>query len=222
MTTLPIRRALIVVDVQNDFCEGGSLAVTGGAAVAAAITEHLRGQRDRYDLVIGSLDFHMANSTNGGHIALPPAEPDYLDTWPVHCIGGTFGAEPHPALDTSLIDMWVRKGQGVPAYSAFEGRDDQAHSLGRILVDQFINEITVVGIATDYCVRATVNSARGNGIPTTLDLDLVAAVHPENVEQVIRELGAHGASFTGGWPSEEDQMDPAELRAIRKSQMETR
>ena len=208
MTRTRTHRALIVVDVQNDFCEGGSLAVDGGAAVAAAITEHLRHERDRYDLVIGSLDDHRPGSTNSGHIALPPAQPDYIDTWPAHCIQGTWGAQPHPNLDTTLIDLWVKKGQGVPAYSAFEARDDGSHSLNRVLVDRDIREITVVGLATDYCVQATCHDARTNVIPTLLDLDLTAAVHPDNLQDCIDQLTRNGVVLTGATPATTPQEIP--------------
>lgn len=189
------RTGLIVVDVQNDFCEGGSLAVTGGAAAAAAITEFIRANRDKYTVIVGSLDDHLPDSTNSGHIALPPAQPDYIDTWPAHCIQGTPGADPHPNLDTSLIDVWVKKGQGVPAYSAFEGHDTGQHNLNRVLVDRGVEAVEVVGIATDYCVKATARAARSYGFPTLFRLGLTAAVNPDNVPAVVDELTAAGVQF---------------------------
>src|SRR4051794_31984139 len=104
-------RALLVIDVQNDFTEGGALGVAGGAAVAEGISGYLAGSTDVYDVVIASRDWHDGEGDNGGHFATT-APPDFVDTWPPHCVAGTAGAEYHPALDTSLIDVHVRKGQG--------------------------------------------------------------------------------------------------------------
>jgi len=192
------RTALIVVDVQNDFCEGGSLAVAGGANVARRITEYVEANRDRYDLVVGSFDWHDPDSANGGHIALPPAQPDYLDSWPPHCIAGTPGAARHPALGVRF-DAEVRKGQGAPAYSAFEGTDRTdivergAVGLGRLLRESGITEVHVVGLALDYCVRQTVLDAVHTGFDTTLLFDLTAPVHPGRTTEVLREVVTAGA-----------------------------
>src|SRR4051794_7679086 len=112
------RRALIIVDVQNDFTEGGSLAVTGGAAVARAITEHVQAHRDDYVAVVGTRDWHVDPGT---HFA---DQPDYVDTWPAHCVVGTPGADSHPAVDTSTVDAWFTKGEHAAAYSGFEGATD--------------------------------------------------------------------------------------------------
>lgn len=106
------QRALIVVDVQKDFCPGGSLATDKGAEVAAAITAHLRSQGDRdggssYDVVVGTKDWHIDPA---GHFAPEGTEPDFQETWPVHCVVGSPGAEVHEGLDTSLIDAWFLKG----------------------------------------------------------------------------------------------------------------
>src|SRR6188472_1422396 len=109
-------RALFIVDVQNDFTEGGALGVEGGAAVAAGISEYLAHHPDRYDVVFASRDWHNGDNDNGGHFS---TDPDFVDSWPPHCVAGTAGAEYHPALDQSAIDVHVRKGQGRPAYSIF-------------------------------------------------------------------------------------------------------
>ena len=193
--TAPI--ALIVVDVQNDFCEGGSLAVAGGAAVAGAISRHLGEHGNRYAVVAGSLDFHHGDDDNGGHFAVPPAEPDFVTSWPVHCVGGSAGAEPHPALDAARIGHWVRKGQGRPAYSAFEGIDDAGVGLDGILRRHGVTHVEVCGLATDYCVRATALSAIESGYLTTVRIDLTAAVHPDGVAGVEAELAAAGANVLG-------------------------
>lgn len=194
------RTALIVVDVQNDFCEGGSLAVAGGAAAAAAISRHLERAGDGYDIVVGSLDYHAAGTDNGGHFALPPGEPDFVDSWPVHCIADTAGAHSHPDLDVSRVDLWVRKGQGRPAYSAFDGVADDGRGLAEALRQGGITHVDVCGVATDYCVRATVLSALESGYATTVLLDLTAAVHPQAVGRVVAEWESAGANVVGTRP----------------------
>jgi len=131
-------RALFIIDVQNDFTEGGALGVDGGAAVAEHITSYLRAHPDEYDIVFASRDWHDASGDNGGHFATSSA-PDYVVTWPPHCVAGTPGAEYHPDLDTSLVDIHVRKGQGVPAYSIFEGTTDDGET-----VEQKLDELGAI------------------------------------------------------------------------------
>jgi len=187
-------RALIIVDVQNDFTEGGALGVDGGAAVAAAITEHVRQHPDDYDVVIASRDWHDGDNDNGGHFA-HDIEPDFVTTWPPHCISGTDGAEYHPGLDTGLIDIHVRKGQGVPAYSVFEGTTDDGRGVVSALDELGVTEVDVVGIATDYCVRASALDALAAGRRVRVLTDLVAGVAPESSEAALRELLAAGAEL---------------------------
>ena len=185
-------RALVIVDVQNDFTEGGALGVTGGTAVAAGITEHLRANPDAYDVVIASRDWHDADNDNGGHFALE-GEPDYVTTWPRHCMAGTEGAEYHPDIDTGLIDIHVRKGQGVPAYSIFEGITDDGRRLVTALDELGVTDIDVVGIATDYCVLASARDALAAGRRVRVLSDLVAGVAPESSAAALRDLSAAGA-----------------------------
>jgi nicotinamidase/pyrazinamidase len=147
-------RALFVIDVQNDFTEGGSLGVTGGAAVAANVTSYLRANPDAYDFVFASRDWHDPSGDNGGHFASSEA-PDFVTTWPRHCVAATPGAQYHPAFDSSLVDVHVRKGQGVPAYSIFEGTTEDGETVIQKLDEFEITDIDVAGIATDYCVRAS-------------------------------------------------------------------
>lgn len=186
-------RALVIIDVQNDFTEGGALGVEGGAAVAAAITEHLRDHPDDYDVVIASRDWHDADNDNGGHFALE-VEPDFVGTWPRHCMAGTEGAEYHPAIDTGLIDIHVRKGQGVPAYSIFEGTTDDGRHLVTALDELGVTEVDVVGIATDYCVRASALDALAAGRRVRVLTDLIAGVAPDSSAAALRELAAAGAT----------------------------
>lgn len=186
-------RALFIIDVQNDFTEGGALGVDGGAAVAAGITEYLRAHGDAYDLVIASRDWHDGDNDNGGHFAV--GEPDYVDTWPRHCVAGTPGAEYHPALDTSLIDVHVKKGQGVPAYSIFEGTSDDGGDLIDLLDDKGVDVVHVAGIATDYCVLASARDALDAGREVAVLTDLVAGVAPESSAAALASLEAAGAEL---------------------------
>lgn len=185
-------RALVIVDVQNDFTEGGALGVQGGAAVAAAITKHLHAHPDDYDVVIASRDWHDPDNDNGGHFAVE-VEPDYVTTWPRHCMAGTGGAEYHPDIDTGLIDIHVRKGQGVPAYSIFEGTTDDGRRLLTALDELGVTDVDVVGIATDYCVLASARDALAAGRRVRVLTDLVAGVAPESSAAALRELAAAGA-----------------------------
>ena len=179
---------ILIVDVQNDFTEGGALGTQGGAAVAAAITEHLR--THAYDLVAASRDWHDADGDNGGHFAA--GEPDFVDTWPVHCVAGTTGAEYHPALDALAIDVHIKKGQGKPAYSAFEGTTDDGEELAAVLEEQGIDELDVVGIATDHCVKASALDAAAAGLRVRVIDGLTSAVSPEtraSALDALREAG---------------------------------
>ena len=186
-------RALFVIDVQNDFTEGGALGVDGGAAVAAGVTDYLRANPDEYDVVFASRDWHHGDDLNGGHFAAPGTEPDFVDTWPRHCVGGEQGAEYHPALDTTLIDVHVRKGQGKPAYSIFEGTTDAGGSLSDALDDLGVTDVDVVGIATDYCVRASALDALAAGRHVRVLTDLVAGVAPASSAAALVELADAGA-----------------------------
>lgn len=178
-------RALLIIDVQNDFVEGGALGVDGGAAVAADITEHLRSGAGAYARVFASRDWHDGDNDNGGHFH---AEPDFVDTWPEHCVSGTPGAEYHPALDASLIDVHVRKGQGKPAYSIFEGTTDDGSGFRDALAAAGITAVDVAGIATDYCVRASALDAVEAGFSVRVLTDLIAGVAESSSAAALEEL----------------------------------
>ncbi|WP_330183061.1 nicotinamidase [Nocardia sp. NBC_01503] len=183
-------RALIVVDVQNDFCEGGSLAVAGGAAVAERITEYL-GVSD-YTAVVATRDFHI---DPGAHFS---ENPDYVDTWPPHCRVGTPGADFHPGLDTSPIQEVFSKGAYTAAYSGFEGTaSDGSTTLAEWLRAHAIDAVDVCGIATDHCVRATAMDARAAGFETRVLLGLTAAVSPATLETALDKLRASGVELAG-------------------------
>src|SRR3954447_20344730 len=171
-------RALIVVDVQNDFCEGGSLPVSGGARVAGDIGKLLHhwsrrdGQAPAYDVVVASKDHHV---DPGHHWS---RDPDYRESWPVHCRVGTDGEAFHPNLDPQPFDAIFLKGEHQAAYSGFEGRSVDGVLLADWLRAHEVTEIDLCGIATDYCVRATALDAVRAGLPTRLLLDLCAGVAP--------------------------------------------
>ena len=194
-TPTPTRRALVVVDVQNDFVEGGSLAVTGGRDVATRISEHLAAHADDYAAVIASRDWHDAHGTNDGHFAEPGTDPDYAATWPVHCVSTTGGSDYAPELVTDRITHHVRKGMGVAAYSAFEGVTDDGSTLLDVLTGLGVTEVDVTGIATDYCVRATVLDARRAGLAVRLLDGLHAGVAPETSAAAVAEMTAAGVSL---------------------------
>jgi nicotinamidase/pyrazinamidase len=184
-------RALLIIDVQNDFTEGGALGVSGGAAAAESITDHVRAHRGEYELVVASRDWHSPSGDNGGHFAIG-AEPNYVTTWPVHCVADSPGADYHPAIDATLIDVHVRKGQGRPAYSIFEGTADDGRSLVEVLDERLIDEVDVVGIATDHCVRASALDAISAGRRVRVLSDLIAGVAPEPSEAALAEIVAAG------------------------------
>ena len=182
-------RALIVVDVQNDFCEGGSLAVAGGAAVARAIGAHVTGAG--YGHVVATKDFHV---DPGAHFS---DHPDYAASWPPHCVAGTTGSDFHPALDTSSVEAVFLKGAHAAAYSGFEGADEAGTPLADWLRARGVDEVDVAGIATDYCVHATAADAARAGFVTQVLLGLTAGVAPESTAKAIEDLRAQGVTLTG-------------------------
>lgn len=192
-----MRRALIVVDVQNDFCEGGSLAVAGGADVAAAVTD-LIGQTGGgvgYQHVVATRDHHI---DPGDHFS---DAPDYAHSWPVHCVAGTEGTGFHPnfapAVASGAVDAVFDKGAYAAAYSGFEGADENGVSLSVWLRARGITEVDVVGIATDHCVRATALDAVGAGFRTQVLLDLTAGVAADSTKAAIEEMRLNGIEMTG-------------------------
>jgi nicotinamidase/pyrazinamidase len=181
-------RALIVVDVQNDFCEGGSLAVAGGAAVAAAISAHIPSAG--YDHVVATRDHHV---DPGRHFA---EQPDFLETWPAHCVVGTGGVELHPALDREPLEAIFDKGEFAAAYSGFEGAADGV-PLAEWLRARGVDAVEIVGIATDHCVRATALDAVGNGFTTRVLLPMTVGVTEGTTEAALEQLRTAGVELEG-------------------------
>jgi nicotinamidase/pyrazinamidase len=181
-------RALIIVDVQNDFCEGGSLAVAGGTAVARGISSLLAASDHGYDHVVATQDFHI---DPGSHFS---EHPDYGHSWPPHCVAGSGGADLHPDLDTEPIEAVFRKGEYAAAYSGFEGADDNGTPLADWLRAHNVDRVDIVGIATDYCVRATAADAAANGFGTRVLLGLTAGVDVGTTAEAIDALQTAGVN----------------------------
>ena len=178
-------RALIIVDVQNDFCEGGSLAVTGGSAVAQGISE-LLASGPGYAHIVATKDFHI---DPGEHFS---ENPDYALSWPPHCVVGTSGADFHPEFNPAGVEAVFMKGHYTAAYSGFEGTDEDGTTLADWLRQRGVDEVDVVGIATDYCVRATAADAAEAGFATRVLLDLTAGVAPDSTAKAVEDLRAVG------------------------------
>lgn len=185
----PSRRALVVVDVQPTFCEGGALPVVGGNATAGAIADYAGAHRDRYALVVTTQDWHISP---GPHFS---DSPDFVDTWPPHGVAGTAEAELHPALAGLHPDASVRKGAYAAAYSGFEGADEEGRSLETILREAGITDVDVVGIAESHCVRATTLDALRLGLRARVLTDLTVPVSPELGAAARSEMAQAGAEL---------------------------
>ena len=199
-------KALIIVDVQNDFCAGGALATDRGAKVASLISEYVEEHHHRSEAVVATQDWHI---DPGAHFS---DTPDFVDSWPVHCVANTEGAEIHPNLDTDYIEAYFRKGRYEAAYSGFEGLqapeesvmtgehepgatlDDESPKtpLADWLDEREIQDVDIVGIATDYCVLATAKDAVDAGYETRVLIDLTAPVHEDKLDEVIAEMEDEG------------------------------
>ncbi len=188
-------RGLLVVDVQNDFCEGGALGVEGGTQVALGITNFTAAHASEYAVIVASRDWHDADNDNGGHFAPEGEAPNFVTTWPAHCVAGTTGAEYHPNLTLPDQTLHVKKGQGVPSYSMFEGHSDEGRTVEEILTGVGVTEVDVVGIATDHCVRASALDARGAGFEVRVLNDLIAAVSPDTESSARAEMTEAGVVF---------------------------
>jgi nicotinamidase/pyrazinamidase len=181
--------ALIIVDVQNDFCEGGSLPVAGGSAVAAAISRHVADHG--YDHVVATRDYHISP---GGHFS---EDPDFVSSWPPHCVAGTPGADFHPSFDVSGVEEVFSKGAYTAAYSGFEGTSGDGVPLAQWLHERGVYDVDVAGIAMDYCVRATAMDAVKHGLAVRVLLDLTAGVSKATTEAAMAELRDAGATLRG-------------------------
>ena len=198
-------RALIVVDVQRDFVEGGNLPVEGGIATARNICSYVLAHHAEYVTVVCSKDWHVYDSDNGGHIALID-KPDYKTTWPAHCVQGSAGADFVPHLSPMEWPGFYPsaqvflKGRGTPAFSAFEGHNIAGQAMVTYLRRmKQITDVDVCGIATDFCVRATWQAAKVLGFNVRLLVDLTAAVGgPNAIDTAIEEAVLAGVEVVRG------------------------
>lgn len=184
-------KSVIIVDVQNDFCKNGSLATEKGHEVAKLITDYVATLGNV--LVVASRDWHNPDSRNGDHFS---DNPDFVNTWPAHCVAKTKGADYHPDLKTENIDVEIFKGQNKPAYSAFEGCTQNGETLKEILVKHNVTEVEVVGIALDYCVKATALDAKKEGFNVNVIKNLTAAVNEQTGEETVQMLKQKGVAVT--------------------------
>lgn len=187
MSSKPKDLALVVVDVQNDFCEGGALGVNGGAAVAAAI-ESIVGD---YRTVVATRDYHI---DPGEHFS---DQPDYVDSWPPHCRVDTDGVWFHPSFDASAAQAIFSKGQYSAAYSGFEGATEDDVPLADWLRGHGISRVDIVGIATDHCVRATAVDAAQEGFTTRVLLNFTAAVSADTASKALSAMREAGVDLVG-------------------------
>jgi putative nicotinate phosphoribosyltransferase len=202
--------ALIVVDVQRDFCEGGALAIDGGNEVAEGIAALLHSSRSGYAAVVATRDWHV---NPGRHFAQPGEAPDYVTSWPVHCVAGSAGAELHPLVAGTDVDDVFDKGAENGAYSGFEGRDSEGSMLGSYLAERGIQRIDVCGLAADHCVRATVLDACQLGFSVRVLLGLTAGVAADTTEAALASMVAAGAELSGGALAGSVQSEPLESAA---------
>jgi nicotinamidase/pyrazinamidase len=190
-------RALIVVDVQNDFCEGGSLPVAGGVAVAEEIARYVAAGSGGATYTVATRDYHV---DPGSHFGTPPDGPDYVDTWPVHCVVGTEGAAFHPAVAQLPFDAEFRKGEHAAAYSGFQGATPDGTPLADWLRGHGVTEVDVVGLATDHCVRATALDAAREGFAAKVLLDKTAAVASETLAKALVDFENAGVATVSSVP----------------------
>ena len=182
-------RALIIVDVQPTFCEGGALGVEGGNAVAERIADFVTENADEYELLVTTQDWHV---NPGSHFS---DTPDFVDTWPKHGVAGTANAQLHPALADLNADASVKKGQYTAAYSGFEGVDDAGVGLDQLLKDAGVDSLDIVGLALSHCVRDTALDAASKGYQVRVLTNLTEPVSPELGEAAKAKLVEAGVEL---------------------------
>lgn len=186
--------ALLIVDMQHDFAEGGSLAVEGGRSLDQRIADFVRAHHDDYRVIVATRDWHPVGLAP--HFA---NDPDYVDTWPAHCVQDTAGATflPNVAelITDGLVDVIVSKGQDSAAYSGFEGTDVHGRTLTQVLIEHRCTTVDVCGIATSHCVAATARSAVDEGFGVTVLADLSVGVTDEQAERALADLAERGVTI---------------------------
>ncbi len=183
-----MKKALVIVDMQNDFCPGGSLAVKGGNEIVPVINNYIKYFSAGRHLIVFTRDWHTPDHCSfkqqGG-------------IWPAHCVAGTEGADFHPELDIPEDALIISKAAsaGKDAYSGFEGSSPDGEMLDEVLKKKGVKELTVCGLATDYCVKSTVLDALKNGYTVKLLIDGVSAVEvkPGDGAAALSEMKKAGA-----------------------------
>lgn len=182
--------ALLVVDVQNDFCPGGALAVAGGDRVVAPLNRAAAAFAATGLPIFASRDWHPPHT---GHFQA------YGGPWPVHCVQDSAGAAYHPDLRLPEVTIHLFKGidEHLDGYSAFDGSDAAGTSLVTLLADRGVNHLCIGGLATDYCVRSSVLDARSRGLAVTVLVDAIAGVDlkPGDSERALQEMRAAGVEL---------------------------
>lgn len=189
---IPMKTALLIVDVQNDFCPGGALATARGDEVATRIAELISGtdgQAREYDYVVATQDWHI---DPGAHFS---ETPDFVDSWPEHCVADSDGAQIRRPVPTDQIDQFFKKGHYTAAYSGFEGVNDADQGLAEWLREHDIARLDVCGIATDHCVRATVLDALKEGFKVRVLQDMCSPVDDARGADALREMQNAGAAL---------------------------
>lgn len=187
-----MKTALLIVDVQNDFCPGGALATARGDEVATRIAElnaGADGQAREYDYVVATQDWHIEP---GAHFS---ETPDFVDSWPEHCVAGSEGAQIRRPVPTHQIDQYFKKGHYTAAYSGFEGVNDADQGLADWLREHGIARLDVCGIATDHCVRATVLDALKEGFEVRVLQDMCSPVDDARGADALQEMQNAGAAL---------------------------
>jgi nicotinamidase/pyrazinamidase len=181
--------AIIVVDPQPDFFEDGPLPIQGATKTAERIARYLRDRDTDYSMIIVTQDWHVEPN---GHWSV---DPDYVTSWPVHCVANTSGAEIHSALHNQRWDVVIRKGQHDGAYSGFAGMSDDGSTLTAVLSSAGVDTVAVVGFATDHCVKATALDARALGLTVNVLVDLCAGVDAQATSEAINEMAKAGVTI---------------------------
>lgn len=187
-----MKTALVIVDVQNDFCPGGALATARGDEVASKIAELISTADSRtheYDCVVATQDWHI---DPGAHFS---ETPDFVDSWPPHCVADSYGAQIRGPVKTELIDQFFKKGHYTAAYSGFEGVNGNDESLADWLRAQGISHLDVCGIATDHCVRATVLDALKEGFKVSVLRAMCSPVDDKRGADALQEMIDAGAEL---------------------------
>jgi nicotinamidase/pyrazinamidase len=188
-----MRNALLVVDLQNDFVEGGALPVPGGTQVVAHVARHVRHFRSEYTFVVATRDLHEDPPDHFSE------KPDYINTWPPHGVKGTTGAVLCTPISNlvreKIIQVVVDKGRHAAAVSAFEAVDPRGHLLVDVLREQRIDHIDICGLITEYCIRASALDARKHEFQVRILVNLCGAASPEAAQRAFEDMKAAGCQL---------------------------